>query len=149
MPVSVNFQKRVRELAAETNVVYSKLTKLIGINDHSFSLAVNYGIIPSTRILIRLADYFQTSLDYLLGKTENEAFYPSETNSDFFQRITQLCAEREVTFYQAAKECHLDETYISRWVRLRSLPTLETLELLVDYFKVSIDYLLGRTDERD
>lgn len=149
MPASTQFQKRIRELAAETKLTYSDLIKQIEINEHPFSHAIQYGIIPSTRILIRIADYFQVSIAYLLGKTDNEAFYPSETNSDFFSRITQLCAEKDLTFYKAAIACHLDKSYVSRWVRTKSLPTLELLELVVDYFDVSIDYLLGRTDERD
>ncbi|MBO5481315.1 MAG: helix-turn-helix transcriptional regulator [Clostridia bacterium] len=149
MPVSTEFQKRIREFAAESNLNYSDLVKAIGINEHPFSHAIQYGIIPSTRILIRIADYFQVSISYLLGKTDDETFYPSETNADFFTRITDLCAERDITFYEAAKQCHLDKSYISRWVRTKSLPTLELLELVVDFFDVSIDYLLGRTDERD
>lgn len=149
MPVSTEFQKRIRELAAETNLNYSDLTKQIGINEHPFSHAIQYGIIPSTRILIRTADYFQVSIAFLLGKTDSETFYPSENNADFFSRITELCTEKDITFYKAAKQCHLDKSYISRWVRTKSLPTLELLELIVDYFNVSIDYLLGRTDDRD
>ena len=149
MPVSTEFQKRIRELAAESDKTYAELTKLIGIDDRPFSHAVQYGIIPSTRVLIRIADYFQVSIDFLLGKTDEETFYPSETNSDFFTRIVELCSEKDVTFYEVAKQCHLDKSCVSRWVRLKSLPTLEYLELIVDYFHVSIDYMLGRTDEKD
>ena len=149
MPVSTEFQKRIRELAAESDKTYAELTKLIGIDDRPFSHAVQYGIIPSTRILIRIADYFQVSIAFLLGKTDEETFYPSETDSNFFTRIVELCSEKDVTFYEVAKQCHLDKSCVSRWVRLKSLPTLEYLELIVDYFHVSIDYMLGRTDEKD
>ena len=149
MPISNEFKKRIRELSGETKLNYSDLIKKIGINEHPFSHAINYGIIPSTRTLIRMADYFEVTIDYLLGKTDDEVFYPSEENADFFSRITHLCAEKGLTFYKASIECHLDKSYISRWVRLKKLPTLELLEIVADYFCVTLDYLLGRTDERD
>ena len=149
MSVSIEYQKRIRELVAESDKNATELTKIIEIDARSFSLSIQYGIIPSTRTLIRIADYFQVSLSYLLGKTNDELFYPSEANLDFFSRITELCAEQELTFYKLAIECHFDKSCISRWVRLKTLPTLELLEIVADYFNVSIDYLLGRTDERD
>lgn len=36
---------------------------------------------------------------------------------------------------------------ISDWRSGRSKPTAEALVLLADYFDVSVDYLLGRTDK--
>lgn len=35
------------------------------------------------------------------------------------------------------------------WLRTGSLPTLEYLEAIAEYFNVSLDYLLGRTDYRN
>ena len=71
MPISNEFKKRIRELSAETKLNYSDLIKKIGINEHPFSHAIHYGIIPSTRTLIRIADYFEVTIDYLLGKTDD------------------------------------------------------------------------------
>ena len=41
------------------------------------------------------------------------------------------------------------KNFFYEWQRAKTLPSLEYLEAIADYFKVSIDYLLGRTDERD
>lgn len=147
MSISDGFKKRIRELVAETDKTTSELTKLMGIDNRPFSHAVQYGIIPSTRTLIRIADYFQVSIDYLLDKTDNETFYPSKNKTDFSSRITELCLKHNVTFYEVAVKCHFEKSYVSRWVRLNTLPTIELLELVVDYFSVSMDYILGRTDE--
>ena len=40
-------------------------------------------------------------------------------------------------------------SYFYDWQREKTLPSLEYLRAIAEYFKVSIDYLLGRTDERD
>ena len=45
--------------------------KAIGIEPTTFSNVYNYGIIPKTPTLIKIADYFNVSLDYLFGRTDN------------------------------------------------------------------------------
>ncbi|MDE5943742.1 MAG: helix-turn-helix domain-containing protein, partial [Clostridia bacterium] len=59
-----------------------------------------------------------------------------------------LCNEKKVTRYKVSKDLHFDQSYITRWFNKNYLPSLELLDLICDYFKVSVDYLLGRTDER-
>ncbi|MDE5618157.1 MAG: helix-turn-helix domain-containing protein, partial [Clostridia bacterium] len=54
-----------------------------------------------------------------------------------------------VTHYKVSKDLHFDQSYITRWFNKNYLPSLELLELISDYFDVSIDYLLGRTDDRE
>ena len=60
-----------------------------------------------------------------------------------------MCRERNISHYKVSKDLHFDRSYITRWFNKNYLPSMELLELLSDYFNVSIDYLLGRTDDRD
>lgn len=63
-----DFGKRLRQLRKERGVSQSKLAKETGIQQQSVSyyeLGVNEPILSS---LIRLADYFDVSLDYLAGR---------------------------------------------------------------------------------
>ncbi|MBQ8292012.1 MAG: helix-turn-helix transcriptional regulator [Clostridia bacterium] len=149
MAISNIFQKRISEFVDDSELAPAELTRRIDIDPRAFMLALQYGIIPTPRILIRIADYFKTSVAYLLGTTNEEIFYPADTASDFFLRIQQLCSEKNVSYYRVAKQCHFDKGYISRWIKQKYFPSWELLDILADYFKVSLDYLLGRTDERD
>jgi len=70
MAISDNFQKRINELVGEQNIKKSTLPAKIGVDYRSVSNALNYGIVPSPRILIRIADYFNVSIDLVCGRKE-------------------------------------------------------------------------------
>ncbi len=146
MSISVDFQNRINDLVSELDVKKSELPAAMGIDYRSLSNAVNYGIIPTPRILIRIADFFDVSIKYLLSRTDDEYFEKSENNSNFHIRFQELVLENNVTYYKVSKACHFDNSSISTWLSKKYLPSLELLDILADYFKVSIDYLLGRSD---
>ena len=149
MSISLSFQKRFKEILDESDHKRSELVKLIPISQSTLSNALTYGIIPSTKTLIKIADFFDISLSFLLSKTDNEDFYKNSSPASFLSRFETLCSEKEVTHYKVANDCLFDTSNISRWISKGFLPELEMLELLCDYFNVSIDYLLGRTDYKD
>ena len=140
MSVSAEFQSRLQELVAETGIKRTKLAKDMNVDYRSFAAAYNYGILPKPTVLARIA--------YLLGQTEIDAFTPAKAHDSFHERLKALCAERKTTYYRLAQDCHIDKSSISRWFSLEQIPSLETLEILSDHFDVSVDYLLGRTDDK-
>ncbi len=148
MSISNTFQERITELVEDCEVNKSALPNLIGVDYRSLSNALNYGIIPTPRILIRIADYFNVSIKYLLGTSDDEYFNKAKVKSDFKARFEMLCKEKNVTNYKVSKDLHFDQSYITRWFSKNYLPSLELLDLISDYFKVSLDYLLGRTDDK-
>ena len=147
MSISNVFQNRITELVEDCEVKKSELPNLIGVDYRSLSNALNYGIIPTPRILIRIAYYFNVSIKYLLGTSNDEYFSKSKVKSDFKTRFDFLCKENNITFYKVSKDLHFDQSYITRWFNKNYLPSLELLDLISDYFEVSVDYLLGRTDD--
>lgn len=66
MSISNAFQERISELVEDCEVNKSALPNLIGVDYRSLANALNYGIIPTPRILIRIADYFNVSIKYCL-----------------------------------------------------------------------------------
>lgn len=64
----------------------------------------------------------------------------------FGQRLKQARKEAKKTQDQVAKILGLDYSTISKYENNHSQPDNETLTKLADYFGVSVDYLLGRTD---
>lgn len=66
----------------------------------------------------------------------------------FNQRVKLLRTEQAITQKQAAKEFGVTEV---AWQRYEShyFPSLKNCLALADYFDVSLDYLFGRTDNRN
>ena len=146
---SDSFRKRIVELIAEQGCTKYEFAALVQVSVPVITRAAIYGIIPSLRPLIKIADYFKISLPYLLGESDDEIFYPSEKHETFHTRLEQLAKEKNVKYAKIAHSMPFTKTFFYEWQRAKTLPSLEYLEAIADYFNVSIDYLLGRTDERD
>lgn len=61
---------RLRELLRDRKITQSKLSSDVGILNQSISQYLDGSVTPPLEKLIRLADYFNVSIDYLLGRTE-------------------------------------------------------------------------------
>ena len=64
--------------------------------------------------------------------------------SDIFKQLLQ---KNNVTAYQMSKDTGISELLISNWKSGRQLPKYDSLNTLADYFGVSGDFLLGRTND--
>lgn len=147
MGISEEFQNRFKEFVEELGEKNRTVAaKEIGISYLTFSKAYNYGIIPRPSILVKIADFFQTSIEYLLGKTENDYFEKSDCPRSFKERLEELKEAKNLTVYELSKRIHIHRNNIAQWLNKEYMPTLEDLEIIADYFAVSLDYLLGRTD---
>ncbi len=60
--------------------------------------------------------------------------------------FVQLLQNNSLTAYKLSKDLGISEALISQWKSGRQLPKYDSINLLCDYFNVSADYLLGRTD---
>jgi transcriptional regulator with XRE-family HTH domain len=148
MSILIEFQKRIRELVNETELKNVDIAKAGNFDYRALSNALVYGITPTTSTLIKMADYFKVSMDYLLGRTETNDYIESSTET-FQVRFEKLCKEKGVTHYKVSKACYFDKSNISRWLIKGYLPTIEILIVITEYFNVSIDYILGRSDFRN
>ena len=62
--------KNLKQLRNKKGVSQQQLADSIGISKQSINKYENHNIEPDINTLIKLADYFSTSVDYLLGHTE-------------------------------------------------------------------------------
>ena len=70
--------RRLRDLREDHDMSQRQLAAILGITQPQYCLyEQGYRDIP-TDILIRLADLYDTSTDYLLGRTNNPKRYPKE-----------------------------------------------------------------------
>lgn len=64
------------------------------------------------------------------------------------ERLRELRLENAETQLDLSVELDFDAQEISRYERGVVSPSLQRLITIADYFDVSIDYLVGRSDER-
>ncbi len=67
----INLATRLIELKEKNNVLQKDIAKSVGLSLRSYQ-RYEYGERnPTSDILIKLADYFDVSLDYLVGRSDN------------------------------------------------------------------------------
>lgn len=67
----MNYYPRLRDLREDSDCTQSQIAKLLVITQQQYSLyEKGYRDIP-TAMLITLADFYNVSTDYILGRTDN------------------------------------------------------------------------------
>lgn len=83
--------------------------------------------------------------------TENAKFVLFEeavNDAKIMFRLKQLREEKSISQLKLATDLNMNQNSISRYETEQRQADYQTLIALADYFNVSIDYLLGRTDVR-
>jgi transcriptional regulator with XRE-family HTH domain len=62
--------KNLRALRNKKGISQQQLAENIGVSQQSINKYENHNIEPDISTLIKLADYFSTSIDYLVGRME-------------------------------------------------------------------------------
>lgn len=67
----------------------------------------------------------------------------------FGERLKEERLRKKLTQEQLAAILEIDRTSISKYETGRQIPELNVLNLISDLFNVSLDYITGRSDERN
>lgn len=66
----------------------------------------------------------------------------------FAYRIRDLRRDANMTGGELGEKMGVSKVTVSAWENGTNYPNQETLNKIADYFNVSLDYLMGRTDEK-
>jgi len=141
---SGTFPERLRQLRTEADLTQQQLADIVGTTQQNIAFWETGRQRPKQPSLIKLANYFNVSIDYLLvGKAQAE-----EKLSVFPERLKQLRVEAKLTQQQMAEAFNIKQPTYAQWETGRTKPKGETLEKFADFFNVSTDYLLGKTQPK-
>lgn len=138
------FAERFNEL-----MFYEKLTVKELANDTGLIPSTIYNYLKSNRlpvvsVLIKLADYFKCSVDFLLALTDDNSFTKIIECPPFAVQFPILVKYFNKTKYRIAKDTDITESTIYTWLNGSSVPNIESILRLAKYFDCTIDAILGR-----
>lgn len=146
METSYYISVAIKKFLDERGIKSYKLAEASGCNKTAVNNWLYQRQTPSSRALIKLADYMNVSLDYMLGLKKDKSIIRSGCAEKFVRRVNGLQTPEGITSYRLAKECGMGTSAISKWKDMKRLPQLETLIKLSQIFDCSVDYLVGRTN---
>lgn len=143
MSIMSNFKERLNDLMFERQIKSDQLGKAIGVSGQTIRAWCddNQSILLSN--IIKLADYFHCSIDYLVGISDSTAEFEAKQYPPFYDRFRQVMEEKGKTRYKMTKESKIKDSYFTTW-KSGSDPHILSVIEVANYLDVTIDYLIGR-----
>lgn len=137
------FQERLLELMNEFQLNRLQLSKLIGITSTTINGYFNNGYYPQIDIAIKLSNFFNCSLNYLFGLSDERDCNDTNKNT-FIENFHNLIKENNQSIAKTLADLKMSEYNYYRWKKGMFPKTSNLLEI-AKYFDVSVDYLIGRS----
>jgi len=138
---------KIEDLAKEQNVSVSSLLEKIGLSNNLVSRMKIRNVYPSIDKLQKICEYFNISIDYLIGEDEDyseNVVKKMATAQEIGNTISTLCRKYNVTINKMLNRCELDINLITRMKLKNQMPSIDKLIRIADYFKISLSYMIDR-----
>ena len=124
-----------------------QLAEYLGIHPNVITNWLNGRNRSYRRYLDEIAQYFNVSVSYLKGNTDQKNFdLESEEMYKIFEELLNL---HGITAYKVAKETGISTSTMTEWKKGKYVPKADKLQKIADYFGVSLEYLMtGKTSEK-
>ncbi|MFQ7036090.1 MAG: helix-turn-helix domain-containing protein [Candidatus Borkfalkia sp.] len=64
----------------------------------------------------------------------------------FGERLSILLTEKNISYREFAQRLDISPSIVSQWTRGLKQPTADNILLVAEFFDVSTDYILGKTE---
>lgn len=140
-----NFAERLSELMDEANLNALQLTTIIGCGNSAIN-RYKRGELPSLNMLVRFADYFQCTTDFLLGLTDESTAKTFLPIPPFSERLPFLLEHFEISAYKLQKITGIGETTMRDWKKDITSPAVDSIIRIAEKLECSVEFVIGRTN---
>ena len=135
---------RLIDLREDKDLTQSDIAKILNIDrSHYSKLELGVYKLTSDKLII-LSNYYNTSIDYILGITnEIKSYNDGDGNLKLFSLRKSKCLKS----VDLANVLKISQPQYSALENGRSLLTSDKLVTLSNYYNTSVDYILGLTNE--
>ncbi|MCL2847695.1 MAG: helix-turn-helix domain-containing protein [Firmicutes bacterium] len=146
MDTIAQFSERLKELIFENNITVKKLSQNISCSEKSIYdwLTGKINFVPSVYNLIKLADYFKCSLEFLLGIEQENYLTAPKQRPPFSEWFRSAVEAKGFTLYGLSRKTKMNTGNYYNWINGVSEPSLDSLLRISEALDCSLDYLVGR-----
>lgn len=141
------FSEQLTELMKEDGFTQTTLAQAMKTSRAKISLYVNGKSVPNFEYLVSFINFFNCSADFLIGLNDypkrDVKYKPVQL---FGIRLRELFKLKRKTQKSLVESKHISWNTLHGWLICKSLPSIENLKKLSEFFDNSIDFILGRTD---
>ncbi|MBQ8444478.1 MAG: helix-turn-helix transcriptional regulator [Clostridia bacterium] len=142
----MKFTEVLKDLMIENNIDIKELADKTNIKLGSLYFYFKHDSTPDVECAIKISEYFNCSINYLLGLSENNNLKIHPSNKTFIENYLYLLKINKTNNYKVCNILNINRNSIYNWKKGKTPKMINLIEL-AKYFDVSVDFLLGRTDE--
>lgn len=125
-----------------------ELANEIGVHRTTIARYLTGNKIPSVDIIVKLADYFHCSTDYILSLQDD---YSKDITfkqcPPFDEQLKYLLKRFQTNRYQIySKNDDIDDSLLDKWYKGQVKPNIDNIINLAEHFHCSVDFILGRVN---
>lgn len=136
--------KRLKELVSIKGKGKKELAQNLNISIALVYKWLNDETKPSLKNLIEIADYYNVTIDYLIGRTDEDTIVHTKSTVPFDTNIKNILNNKHITKYRLFKDCGFSDGHEYSWFNLKNAPRYDNLLKMADYLNISMDELIGR-----
>lgn len=152
----MNFGQILKQLRITKGLTQNELAKILDVSKSNISKYEAGSVEPNMSVLIRISEYFEVSVDYLLGKNAKNESAPEKENNFFFfdensllqntfaKRLKTAIEDKGLTENEFKERISLGCEKVTLFLEGNGEPTADDLIELSQFLDTSIDYLLGQ-----
>lgn len=145
MDILSKFGETLENLMFEKDLNAATLANAIDTGICNIYCYVNKEHLPMLENLVKLADYFNCTTDFLLGLEEDNSSTVFLTRPPFSEQLAHLLKHFGCSGYAFIKKAEISPSRYYDWKNGKRLPTVETVVRIADRLGCSVDFVLGRT----
>ena len=138
------FSERVDELIFDKNLKAMEFAKQSGISKSTVYEYLSGRKMPTLKNLIKIAEFFNVSTDYLLGIERDVYTKNFKGCVPFSVRFNEILKEYSMSRYKLEQLTGISESVLYYWAKGKTIPTVESLIIVCSVLNCSFDYLIGR-----
>ena len=143
----MNYGNILKEIRENNNLSQTEIATILNINRSTYGhYETEYQTIPINH-LIKFCDYFNISVDYVLGIPNNSKIKFKNTNHKIVgERLKEFRKANKLTQEKLATILNTTKTVICGYEKGRYMIATPFLYTICKKYNISADYLLGRID---
>lgn len=144
MDILTKIVENLNYLFSEREITGKQLARELGLTEATVSRYRKGINTPSVSNLIKFADYFNCSVDYLVGNEEENTKLTFKVTPPIPERMAQLPKVFNMSAYTFCREVKISETAFYDWKSASKEPNIYSIIKIAKHFDRRVDFILGR-----
>ena len=137
--------QRLSDIRNEAGMSQAKLAEELGVTQQAVNTYENSDKDIMTSTILRIADYFNVSVDYLMGISESKDILEPRSNDECYKRIGDIRRLKRLSQKQMAELLGVSQQQVGRFESGKYDLSGKRFLQIAEVCDVSLDYLAGRT----